>query len=283
MKESGKILKKIAILAAAAFMVVPSVAVLSACGPVEKEEEVEPPIEEEIDPEQLVYNEDGFNREGFVEAFNDLFENYKIDNSETYDHYLNARYGEFHPLFAWNDANNKTIYYATFGKFLYPTEKYSGEFRIVSFNVDLDSCKTWDEFKEKFLGNVKDTTIGYPLFESFDHMAGGEVIEDLDKVLMDIAREHYNETYSDYNTIQNEAFFFGLAYKTEDGKMCYPVGTIALNDKNELEFMGAYVYAENEEELVNGNFEVGPANAERQIIARYDDTYCNLTYLSRQN
>lgn len=283
MEKRNGFLKSLAAVFAAAVIggaVVPMV--FSGCGPVEKEE---PPIEEEIDPEKLVYNEDGFNREGFVKAFNDVM-NSELNEHYTYYSYLNHVYEEVMPMFIWFDKDANAIRYVTFGKLIDDliSESTNGEFRVVSFYVDLDSCKTWDEFKELFKENVSEETIEYTLFADFDHMAGGEVIEDLDLALIDIAREYYNETYSDYNTIQDEAFFFGLTHEVENGKMCYPVGTLVLNDKNELEFMGVYVYAENEEELLNGNFEVGPANAERQVIAKYDgETYCDLTYQSMQN
>ena len=259
-----------------------------------------PPIEEPvIPPEDYVYNEDGtFNQEGFLKAFNEVMDTEMKAEPQTYNYYLNSFYSDYDPMWIYYDKEAKAIKLGSFGKYKdevvdVNNELWTGEFRLISFPIDIDACETWPEFKEKFVEEVTPDTLKYELFVKYDHEIGsGEYMQnkELDDALIKLSRRLYNQLYKDYAPSAADFYFFGTPYEINGGdRVLAPIGTLFFNDKNQIEFIGSEVWVSTEggwennikEAALSGTIfgdklNVYPTVAQRQVVCELNDTFCDL-------
>lgn len=264
-------------------------------------DENEKPIVEEpaIPPEELIYNNGKFNQEGFVKAFHEVLDVEMKAQPETYDHFLNNFYSEYDPLWIYYDKEAKVIKLASFAKYKFEivggdNELWSGEFRLVSFPIDIDACKTWSEFKEKFVEEVMPEDINYELFVKYEHEIGSDKYS-ANKELYDssikLSKILYQQIYDDYVPADSDLFFFGMPYEINNGdRMLLPIGTLFFNDKNQVEFIGSEIWVSTEggwennikEAAASGTIfgdklRVCSTSEQRMVVGEMNDTFCELT------
>ena len=220
------------------------------------DENEKPIVEEPVIPlEELIYNDEKFNQAGFVKAFNEVLDVEMKAQPETYDHFLNNFYGEYDPLWIYYDKRAKVIKLASFAKYKFEIvggdhELWSGEFRLVSFPIDIDACKTWSEFKEKFVEEVMPEDINYELFVKYEHEIGSDKYmanKEMYDSSIKLSKILYQQIYDDYVPADTDLFFFGMPYEINNGdRMLLPIGTLFFNDKNQVEFIGSEIWVSTE-------------------------------------
>ena len=281
------------------FAMLVNVLAFAACTPVEEEpvEENNPPVvvvpEPEIDEADLIYNKDGtFNREGFLKTYNELMDTEMNAVPQTYDTYLNGSYEEYIPFYVYYNKETKAVRMASFGNYKDDTvdmygDLWTGEFRVVSFPIDMSACETWTEFKEKFVEEVTPDTIQYDVFVKYEYAVGSpEYMEDVEynDALAKLAVESYTERYLDFDPNYSMVHFFGEPFEINNGRrMLVPIGTIYIDqrDGNIVQFgVEAWVSTEGgwRENIINGeNLNVYPATESKNNIGNmYDESFCDL-------
>ena len=281
------------------FAMLVNVLAFAACTPVEEEpvEENNPPVvvvpEPEIDEADLIYNKDGtFNREGFLRTYNELMDTEMNAVPQTYDTYLNGSYEEYIPFYVYYNKETKAVRMASFGNYKDDTvdmygDLWTGEFRVVSFPIDMSACETWTEFKEKFVEEVTPDTIQYDVFVKYEYAVGSpEYMEDVEynDALAKLAVESYTERYLDFDPNYSMVHFFGEPFEINNGRrMLVPIGTIYIDqrDGNIVQFgVEAWVSTEGgwRENIINGeNLNVYPATESKNNIGNmYDESFCDL-------
>lgn len=294
------------------FAMLVNVLAFAACTPVEEEpvEENNPPVvevpeptpdpEPEIDEADLIYNKDGtFNREGFLRTYNELMDTEMNAVPQTYDTYLNGSYEEYMPFYVYYNKETKAVRMASFGNYKDDTvdmygDLWTGEFRVVSFPVDMSACETWTEFKEKFVEEVTPGTIQYDVAVKYEYAVGSpEYMEDVEynDALAKLAVESYTERYLDFDPNSSMLHFFGEPFEINNGRrMLVPIGTIYIDqrDGNIVQFgVEAWVSTEGgwRENIINGeNLNVYPATESKNNIGNmYDESFCDLMYSEQEN
>ena len=252
-----------------------------------------PDTEPEIDEADLIYNKDGtFNREGFLKTYNELMDTEMNAVPQTYDTYLNDIYEEYIPFYVYYNKETKAVRMASFGNYKDDTvdmygDLWTGEFRVVSFPIDMSACETWTEFKEKFVEEVTPGTIQYDVAVKYEYAVGSpEYMEDSEynDALIRLALESYNERYLDFDPNSSMVHFFGEPFEINNGRrMLVPIGTIYIDQRsgNVVQFgVEARVSTEGgwRENIINGeNLNVYPATESSNIIGNmYDESFCDL-------
>ena len=252
-----------------------------------------PDTEPEIDEADLIYNKDGtFNREGFLKTYNELMDTEMNAVPQTYDTYLNDIYEEYIPFYVYYNKETKAVRMASFGNYKDDTvdmygDLWTGEFRVVSFPIDMSACETWTEFKEKFVEEVTPGTIQYDVAVKYEYAVGSpEYMEDSEynDALIRLALESYNERYLDFDPNSSMVHFFGEPFEINNGRrMLVPIGTIYLDQiSGNIVQLGveARVITEGgwRENIINGeNLNVYPATESSNIIGNmYDESFCDL-------
>ena len=294
------------------FAMLVNVLAFAACTPVEEEpvEENNPPVvevpkpepegpeqepepEPTPEPEDLIYNADGtFNREGFLKTYNELMNTEMNAEPQTYDTYLNDIYEEYIPFYVYYNKETKAVRMASFGNYKDDTvdmygDLWTGEFRVVSFPIDMSACETWTEFKEKFVEEITPGTIQYDVSVKYEYAVGSpEYMEDSEynDALIRLALESYNERYLDFDPNSSMVHFFGEPFEINNGRrMLVPIGTIYLDQiSGNIVQLGveARVITEGgwRENIINGeNLNVYPATESSNIIGNmYDESFCDL-------
>lgn len=294
------------------FAMLVNVLAFAACTPVEEEpvEENNPPVvevpkpepegpeqepepEPTPEPEDLIYNKDGtFNREGFLKTYNELMNTEMNAEPQTYDTYLNDIYEEYIPFYVYYNKETKAVRMASFGNYKDDTvdmygDLWTGEFRVVSFPIDMSACETWTEFKEKFVEEITPGTIQYDVSVKYEYAVGSpEYMEDSEynDALIRLALESYNERYLDFDPNSSMVHFFGEPFEINNGRrMLVPIGTIYIDqrDGNIVQFgVEAWVSTEGgwRENIINGeNLDVYPATESKNNIGNmYDESFCDL-------
>lgn len=294
------------------FAMLVNVLAFAACTPVEEEpvEENNPPVvevpkpepedpeqepepEPTPEPEDLIYNADGtFNREGFLRTYNELMDTEMNAVPQTYDTYLNGSYEEYIPFYVYYNKETKAVRMASFGNYKDDTvdmygDLWTGEFRVVSFPIDMSACETWTEFKEKFVEEVTPGTIQYDVAVKYEYAVGSpEYMEDVEynDALAKLAVEYYTERYLDFDPSFSMLHFFGEPFEINNGRrMLVPIGTIYIDqrDGNIVQFgVEAWVSTEGgwRENIINGeNLDVYPATEYKNNIGNmYDESFCDL-------
>lgn len=294
------------------FAMLANVLAFAACTPVEEEpvEENNPPVvvvpkpepegpeqepepEPTPEPEDLIYNADGtFNREGFLKTYNELMNTEMNAEPQTYDTYLNDIYEEYIPFYVYYNKETKAVRMASFGNYKDDTvdmygDLWTGEFRVVSFPIDMSACETWTEFKEKFVEEVTPGTIQYDVAVKYEYAVGSpEYMEDVEynDALAKLAVESYTERYLDFDPNSSMVHFFGEPFEINNGRrMLVPIGTIYIDqrDGNIVQFgVEAWVSTEGgwRENIINGeNLNVYPATESKNNIGNmYDESFCDL-------
>ncbi len=288
------------------FAMLVNVLAFAACTPVEEEpvEENNPPVvvvpEPEIDEADLIYNKDGtFNREGFLRTYNELMDTEMNAVPQTYDTYLNGSYEEYIPFYVYYNKETKAVRMASFGNYkdnvidIYG-DLWTGEFRVVSFPIDMSACETWTEFKEKFVEEVTPGTIQYDVAVKYEYAVGSpEYMEDVEynDALAKLAVESYTKLYLDFDPSFSMLYFFGEPFEINNGRrMLVPIGTIYIDqrDGNIVQFgVEAWVSTEGgwRENIINGeNLNVYPATESKNNIGNmYDESFCDLMYSGQEN
>ena len=288
------------------FAMLVNVLAFAACTPVEEEpvEENNPPVvvvpEPEIDEADLIYNKDGtFNREGFLRTYNELMDTEMNAVPQTYDTYLNGSYEEYIPFYVYYNKETKAVRMASFGNYkdnvidIYG-DLWTGEFRVVSFPIDMSACETWTEFKEKFVEEVTPGTIQYDVAVKYEYAVGSpEYMEDVEynDALAKLAVESYTERYLDFDPNSSMVHFFGEPFEINNGRrMLVPIGTIYIDQRsgNVVQFgVEAWVSTEGgwRENIINGeNLNVYPATESKNNIGNmYDESFCDLMYSGQEN
>ena len=256
--------------------------------------------EPEIDEADLIYNKDGtFNREGFLRTYNELMDTEMNAVPQTYDTYLNGSYEEYMPFYVYYNKETKAVRMASFGNYKDDTvdmygDLWTGEFRVVSFPIDMSACETWTEFKEKFVEEVTPGTIQYDVAVKYEYAVGSpEYMEDVEynDALAKLAVESYTERYLDFDPNSSMLYFFGEPFEINNGRrMLVPIGTIYIDqrDGNIVQFgVEAWVSTEGgwRENIINGeNLDVYPATESINIIGNmYDESFCDLMYSGQEN
>ena len=288
------------------FAMLVNVLAFAACTPVEEEpvEENNPPVvvvpEPEIDEADLIYNKDGtFNREGFLRTYNELMDTEMNAVPQTYDTYLNGSYEEYMPFYVYYNKETKAVRMASFGNYKDDTvdmygDLWTGEFRVVSFPIDMSACETWTEFKEKFVEEVTPGTIQYDVAVKYEYAVGSpEYMEDVEynDALAKLAVESYTKLYLDFDPSFSMLYFFGEPFEINNGRrMLVPIGTIYIDqrDGNIVQFgVEAWVSTEGgwRENIINGeNLNVYPATESKNNIGNmYDESFCDLMYSGQEN
>ena len=288
------------------FAMLVNVLAFAACTPVEEEpvEENNPPVvvvpEPEIDEADLIYNKDGtFNREGFLRTYNELMDTEMNAVPQTYDTYLNGSYEEYIPFYVYYNKETKAVRMASFGNYKDDTvdiygDLWTGEFRVVSFPIDMSACETWTEFKEKFVEEVTPGTIQYDVAVKYEYAVGSpEYMEDVEynDALAKLAVESYTKLYLDFDPSFSMLYFFGEPFEINNGRrMLVPIGTIYIDqrDGNIVQFgVEAWVSTEGgwRENIINGeNLNVYPATESKNNIGNmYDESFCDLMYSGQEN
>lgn len=259
-----------------------------------------PDTEPEIDEADLIYNKDGtFNREGFLRTYNELMDTEMNAVPQTYDTYLNDIYEEYMPFYVYYNKETKAVRMASFGNYKDDTvdmygDLWTGEFRVVSFPIDMSACETWTEFKEKFVEEVTPGTIQYDVAVKYEYAVGSpEYMEDSEynDALAKLAVESYTERYLDFDPSFSMLHFFGEPFEINNGRsMLVPIGTIYIDqrDGNIVQFgVEAWVSTEGgwRENIINGeNLDVYPATESINIIGNmYDESFCDLMYSEQEN
>lgn len=294
------------------FAMLVNVLAFAACTPVEEEpvEENNPPVvevpkpepegpeqepepEPTPEPEDLIYNADGtFNREGFLKTYNELMNTEMNAEPQTYDTYLNDIYEEYMPFYVYYNKETKAVRMASFGNYKDDTvdmygDLWTGEFRVVSFPIDMSACETWTEFKEKFVEEVTPGTIQYDVAVKYEYAVGSpEYMEDVEynDALAKLAVESYTERYLDFDPNSSMVHFFGEPFEINNGRrMLVPIGTIYIDQRsgNVVQFgVEAWVSTEGgwRENIINGeNLNVYPATESKNNIGNmYDESFCDL-------
>ena len=294
------------------FAMLANVLAFAACTPAEEEpvEENNPPVvevpkpepegpeqepepEPTPEPEDLIYNADGtFNREGFLRTYNELMDTEMNAVPQTYDTYLNDIYEEYIPFYVYYNKETKAVRMASFGNYKDDTvdmygDLWTGEFRVVSFPIDMSACETWTEFKEKFVEEVTPGTIQYDVAVKYEYAVGSpEYMEDVEynDALAKLAVESYTERYLDFDPNSSMVHFFGEPFEINNGRrMLVPIGTIYIDQRsgNVVQFgVEAWVSTEGgwRENIINGeNLDVYPATESSNIIGNmYDESFCDL-------
>ena len=256
--------------------------------------------EPEIDEADLIYNKDGtFNREGFLRTYNELMDTEMNAVPQTYDTYLNGSYEEYMPFYVYYNKETKAVRMASFGNYKDDTvdmygDLWTGEFRVVSFPIDMSACETWTEFKEKFVEEVTPGTIQYDVAVKYEYAVGSpEYMEDVEynDALAKLAVESYTKLYLDFDPSFSMLYFFGEPFEINNGRrMLVPIGTIYIDqrDGNIVQFgVEAWVSTEGgwRENIINGeNLDVYPATESINIIGNmYDESFCDLMYSGQEN
>ena len=294
------------------FAMLANVLAFAACTPVEEEpvEENNPPVvevpkpepedpeqepepEPTPEPEDLIYNADGtFNREGFLRTYNELMDTEMNAVPQTYDTYLNDIYEEYIPFYVYYNKETKAVRMASFGNYKDDTvdmygDLWTGEFRVVSFPIDMSACETWTEFKEKFVEEITPGTIQYDVAVKYEYAVGSpEYMEDVEynDALAKLAVESYTERYLDFDPNSSMVHFFGEPFEINNGRrMLVPIGTIYIDQRsgNVVQFgVEAWVSTEGgwRENIINGeNLNVYPATESKNNIGNmYDESFCDL-------
>lgn len=294
------------------FAMLVNVLAFAACTPVEEEpvEENNPPVvevpkpepegpeqepepEPTPEPEDLIYNADGtFNREGFLKTYNELMNTEMNAEPQTYDTYLNDIYEEYIPFYVYYNKETKAVRMASFGNYKDDTvdmygDLWTGEFRVVSFPIDMSACETWTEFKEKFVEEITPGTIQYDVSVKYEYAVGSpEYMEDSEYngALIRLALESYNERYLDFDPNSSMVHFFGEPFEINNGRrMLVPIGTIYLDQiGGNIVQLGVEAWVSTEggwrENIINGeNLDVYPATESSNIIGNmYDESFCDL-------
>lgn len=294
------------------FAMLVNVLAFAACTPVEEEpvEENNPPVvevpkpepegpeqepepEPTPEPEDLIYNADGtFNREGFLKTYNELMNTEMNAEPQTYDTYLNDIYEEYMPFYVYYNKETKAVRMASFGNYKDDTvdmygDLWTGEFRVVSFPIDMSACETWTEFKEKFVEEITPGTIQYDVSVKYEYAVGSpEYMEDSEYngALIRLALESYNERYLDFDPNSSMVHFFGEPFEINNGRrMLVPIGTIYLDQiGGNIVQLGVEAWVSTEggwrENIINGeNLDVYPATESSNIIGNmYDESFCDL-------
>lgn len=294
------------------FAMLVNVLAFAACTPVEEEpvEENNPPVvevpkpepegpeqepepEPTPEPEDLIYNKDGtFNREGFLRTYNELMNTEMNAEPQTYDTYLNDIYEEYIPFYVYYNKETKAVRMASFGNYKDDTvdmygDLWTGEFRVVSFPIDMSACETWTEFKEKFVEEITPGTIQYDVSVKYEYAVGSpEYMEDSEynDALIRLALESYNERYLDFDPNSSMVHFFGEPFEINNGRrMLVPIGTIYLDQiGGNIVQLGVEAWVSTEggwrENIINGeNLDVYPATESSNIIGNmYDESFCDL-------
>ena len=294
------------------FAMLANVLAFAACTPAEEEpvEENNPPVvevpkpepegpeqepepEPTPEPEDLIYNADGtFNREGFLRTYNELMDTEMNAVPQTYDTYLNDIYEEYIPFYVYYNKETKAVRMASFGNYKDDTvdmygDLWTGEFRVVSFPIDMSACETWTEFKEKFVEEVTPGTIQYDVAVKYEYAVGSpEYMEDVEynDALAKLAVESYTERYLDFDPNSSMVHFFGEPFEINNGRrMLVPIGTIYIDQRsgNVVQFgVEAWVSTEGgwRENIINGeNLNVYPATESKNNIGNmYDESFCDL-------
>ena len=255
--------------------------------------EQEPEPEPTPEPEDLIYNADGtFNREGFLKTYNELMNTEMNAEPQTYDTYLNDIYEEYIPFYVYYNKETKAVRMASFGNYKDDTvdmygDLWTGEFRVVSFPVDMSACETWTEFKEKFVEEITPGTIQYDVSVKYEYAVGSpEYMEDSEynDALIRLALESYNERYLDFDPNSSMVHFFGEPFEINNGRrMLVPIGTIYLDQiGGNIVQLGVEAWVSTEggwrENIINGeNLDVYPATESSNIIGNmYDESFCDL-------
>ncbi len=293
----NSIVKRIAALAAA--FAIPASLGVAFSGCEDNTNVNEKPIEEPVvNEEELIYKNDGlFNNEGFVRTFNEILLSDMSDSPETYGHYLNSFYDKYIPFYLYFNNETKEIKFASFATYRevitggdgFP---WSGEFRLVSFPIDFDDCKTWSEFKDKFLKEINSFNISYDYFYRYDHFWGeSENLEypKLDDKVCSLSNELYNKIHDDLG-YEDEIYsddaltFFGNQYEINDGRrMLVPTYTLYLDEEtNEIKIVGSEIWVETEGGWENNilnetNLNVYSGIDKIQTVGIKNDTFCDLT------
>ena len=301
------------------FAMLVNVLAFAACTPVEEEpvEENNPPVvevpkpepegpeqepepEPTPEPEDLIYNADGtFNREGFLKTYNELMNTEMNAEPQTYDTYLNDIYEEYMPFYVYYNKETKAVRMASFGNYKDDTvdmygDLWTGEFRVVSFPIDMSACETWTEFKEKFVEEITPGTIQYDVSVKYEYAVGSpEYMEDSEYngALIRLALESYNERYLDFDPNSSMVHFFGEPFEINNGRrMLVPIGTIYLDQiGGNIVQLGVEAWVSTEggwrENIINGeNLDVYPATESINIIGNmYDESFCDLMYSGQEN
>ena len=294
------------------FAMLVNVLAFAACTPVEEEpvEENNPPVvevpkpepegpeqepepEPTPEPEDLISNADGtFNREGFLKTYNELMNTEMNAEPQTYDTYLNGSYEEYIPFYVYYNKETKAVRMASFGNYKDDTvdmygDLWTGEFRVVSFPIDMSACETWTEFKEKFVEEITPGTIQYDVSVKYEYAVGSpEYMEDSEYngALIRLALESYNERYLDFDPNSSMVHFFGEPFEINNGRrMLVPIGTIYLDQiGGNIVQLGVEAWVSTEggwrENIINGeNLDVYPATESSNIIGNmYDESFCDL-------
>ena len=294
------------------FAMLVNVLAFAACTPVEEEpvEENNPPVvevpkpepegpeqepepEPTPEPEDLIYNADGtFNREGFLKTYNELMNTEMNAEPQTYDTYLNDIYEEYIPFYVYYNKETKAVRMASFGNYKDDTvdmygDLWTGEFRVVSFPIDMSACETWTEFKEKFVEEITPGTIQYDVSVKYEYAVGSpEYMEDSEynDALIRLALESYNERYLDFDPNSSMVHFFGEPFEINNGRrMLVPIGTIYLDQiGGNIVQLGVEAWVSTEggwrENIINGeNLDVYPATESKNNIGNmYDESFCDL-------
>lgn len=294
------------------FAMLVNVLAFAACTPVEEEpvEENNPPVvevpkpepegpeqepepEPTPEPEDLIYNADGtFNREGFLKTYNELMNTEMNAEPQTYDTYLNDIYEEYIPFYVYYNKETKAVRMASFGNYKDDTvdmygDLWTGEFRVVSFPIDMSACETWTEFKEKFVEEITPGTIQYDVSVKYEYAVGSpEYMEDSEYngALIRLALESYNERYLDFDPNSSMVHFFGEPFEINNGRrMLVPIGTIYLDQRDgNIVQLGVETWVSTEggwrENIINGeNLDVYPATESKNNIGNmYDESFCDL-------
>lgn len=301
------------------FAMLVNVLAFAACTPVEEEpvEENNPPVvevpkpepedpeqepepEPTPEPEDLIYNADGtFNREGFLRTYNELMDTEMNAVPQTYDTYLNGSYEEYIPFYVYYNKETKAVRMASFGNYndnvidIYG-DLWTGEFRVVSFPIDMSACETWTEFKEKFVEEVTPGTIQYDVAVKYEYAVGSpEYMEDVEynDALAKLAVESYTERYFDFDPNYSMVHFFGEPFEINNGRrMLVPIGTIYIDQRDgNIVQLGVEAWVSTEggwrENIINGeNLDVYPATESKNNIGNmYDESFCDLMYSGQEN
>lgn len=256
-----------------------------------------PPVDlPEITEEDKIYNEDGkFNKEGFAKTFYVIMNSSMNDGtSETYDHYLNSSYDEYKPLYLYYDRDDKAVRLASFGTFSEPVEgvdtlPWAGEFRVVSFPIDMDDCESWLNFKDKFIDEITRNKINYELYAQYDHLLEESENLQLDQAILELSNEHYNSAYKSRgyeNGVYSEQSitFLREPFEINSGRnMLAPVATLYVEEgSDEIVYVGAEVWVSTdggwENNIINNtNLIVFTTVELLQVVGVINDTFCDLS------